>query len=99
MTTYNKPYEIKPNTGSIRASKTKSHPKAPDYYGSFKVDLRGLNVVDNCVEFKLSGWKELDKSGNQYLSLKVNNYTPTAQGLPPAMPTPQHDDQDDDIPF
>jgi len=97
MATYDKPYEIKPNTGSVRPSKTKTHPKAPDYYGSFKVDLRGLNIVDNTVEFKLSGWKETDKSGNTYLSLKLNDYKPTNQ--PTGEVRKQDDQMDDDIPF
>jgi uncharacterized protein (DUF736 family) len=94
---YDKPYEVPANSGSIRPSKTKINPKAPDYFGNFKLSLRGLNIVDDVVEFKLSGWKQVDKSGNTYLSLKLNDYKPTNQ---PTNEVRVKDDMpDDDIPF
>jgi uncharacterized protein (DUF736 family) len=97
MTTYDKPYEVAANTGSIRPSKTKSNPKSPDYFGSFKLNLRGLNIVDDTVEFKLSGWKQVDKSGNTYLSLKLNDYKPNNQVTNEVRV--KDDMPDDDIPF
>ena len=106
---YDKPYEVKPNTGSLRKSEIKKRAESPDYYGSFKLDLNGLEVKGNIVEFKLSGWKSVDKSGKSYLSLKLNNYTPEAEQetsrykLIPASEyakgNSQHKEQDDDIPF
>jgi uncharacterized protein (DUF736 family) len=98
---YDKPYEVKPNTGSLRKSEIKKRQESPDYYGSFKLDLNGLEVKGNIVEFKLSGWKSVDKSGKSYLSLKLNNYKPEEDQAPQykAQPATQHQEQDDDIPF
>jgi len=92
---YDKPYEVKPNTGSLRKSEVKKTQESPDYYGSFKLDLKSLEVVGNTVEFKLSGWKSVDKSGKSYLSLKLNNWKPDQEQAP----QPQAQEQDDDIPF
>jgi hypothetical protein len=74
MPTYDKPYEVKPNTGSIRATQSKRVPESPDYFGSFKLDMRSVEVVNNIAEFKLSGWKAVDKSGKTYLIIKLNDY-------------------------
>jgi len=97
---YDKPYEVKPNTGSLRKSETKKTQESPDYYGSFKLDLNSLEVIGNTVEFKLSGWKSVDKSGKSYLSLKLNNWKPDQEQSPKTNNVqPQHQEQDDDVPF
>ena len=98
---YDKPYEVKPNTGSLRKSEIKKRQESPDYYGSFKLDLNGLEVKGNIVEFKLSGWKSVDKSGKSYLSLKLNNYKPEEEQAPQykAQQATPHQEQDDDVPF
>ena len=96
MSAYDKPYEVKPNSGSIRPTKTQQNPKSPDYFGSFKLDMRSVEIVNNCVEFKLSGWKQVDKSGNTYLSLKLNEYK-GEQSV--GQPQRSNDQDDSDIPF
>ena len=94
---YNKPYEVKPDTGSLRKSETKNTAESPDYYGSFKLNLNSVEAVNGVVEFKLSGWKSVDASGKSYLSLKLNNWKPNQAPAPQSQP--QHKEQDDDIPF
>ena len=97
---YDKPYEVKPNTGSLRKTDVKKTQESPDYYGSFKLDLNSLEVVNGMIEFKLSGWKSVDKSGKSYLSLKLNNWKPDQEQAPKApQAQPQFPEQDDDIPF
>lgn len=97
---YDKPYEVKPNTGSLRKSEMKKTQESPDYYGSFKLDLKSVEIVDNTVEFKLSGWKSVDKSGRSYLSLKANLWKPEQEQAPQApRQQPRYEEQDDDHPF
>lgn len=103
---YDKPYEVKPNTGSLRKSETKNTQESPDYYGSFKLDLKSVEVVGNTVEFKLSGWKSVDKAGRSYLSLKLNNWKPEQESKYNLIPAQeyakqnsQQKEQDDDVPF
>ena len=95
---YDKPYEVKPDTGSLRKTEVKKRTESPDYFGSFKLNLSSVKVVNNEVEFKISGWKSVDKSGKSYLSLRLNNYT-GQEAQEPKQQTPQTQEQDDDIPF
>lgn len=97
---YDKPYEVKPNSGSLRKTLTKKNNDSPDYYGSFKLDLSTLEVDGKYVEFKLSGWKSVDTKGQSFLSLKVNLWKPEQEQEQPrqaAKAEPEGDD--DDIPF
>jgi len=49
--------------GSLFKAKDKSNPKAPDYYGDFRV---------NGTDFKISAWKKTSsKTGETFLSLSV----------------------------
>ena len=97
---YDKPYEVKPDTGSLRKTEVKKRAESPDYFGSFKLNLDSVKVVNNEIEFKISGWKSVDKAGKSYLSLKLNNYTPEQEQSPKTNNVqPQHQEQDDDIPF
>jgi len=98
---YDKPYEVKPDTGSLRKTEVKKRAESPDYFGSFKLNLNSVKVVNNEIEFKISGWKSVDKAGKSYLSLKLNNYT-AQEGQEPqqkAQQTPKQEEQDDDVPF
>jgi hypothetical protein len=95
---YDKPYEVKPDTGSLRKTEVKKRAESPDYFGSFKLNLDSVKVVNNEIEFKISGWKSVDKAGKSYLSLKLNNYT-GQEAQEPRQQAPQHKEQDDDIPF
>jgi hypothetical protein len=96
---YNKPYEVKPNSGSLRKTEIKKRQESPDYFGSFKLDLNGLEVKGNIVEFKLSGWKSVDASGKSFLSLKLNNYKADEEQASQQRKAPQPEEQDDDHPF
>jgi single-stranded DNA-binding protein len=99
---YDTPFEVKPNSGSLRKSEKKIKQESPDYYGSFKLDLRTVEVVGNSVEFKLSGWKSVDKRGQSFLSLKVNTWKPEQDQAPQQSQQSQqsqYPEQDDDIPF
>lgn len=91
---YDKPYELKDNSGNLFASKTKTNPAQADYWGEFKLDLRTVEIVDNVVTFKLSGWKKKGNSGSTFLSLAVNNWKPDSEKL-----QLKSQELDDDIEF
>ena len=95
---YDKPYEVKPNSGSLRKTLTKKNNDSPDYYGSFKLDLSTLEVDGKYVEFKLSGWKSVDSKGQSFLSLKVNLWKPE-QEQPRQEFKSESAGDDDDHPF
>jgi hypothetical protein len=89
-------YELKPNQGSLFATKVKTNPKSPDYFGELLIDMNSLEVVDGVAKVKLGGWKiKSESSGNTFLSLKVDTWKPdNAQ-----KPKTTNGDMDDDIPF
>jgi hypothetical protein len=89
-------YELKPNQGSLFATKVKKHPKAPDYFGELLIDMNTLEVVDGVAKVKLGGWKiKSESSGNTFLSIKIDTWKPdNAQ-----QPQTTNGDMDDDIPF
>lgn len=92
-------YELRPNQGSLFATKVKKHPKAPDYFGELLIDVNALEVVDGVAKIKLGGWKiKSEASGNTFLSLRIDTWKPdNAQ-----QPQPQQSNDggmDDDIPF
>ena len=91
---YDKPFELRDNSGSLFASKTKTSQASADYWGEFKLDIRTVDVVDNIATFKLSGWKKKGASGNTFLSLAVNNWKPDSQ-----QSKPKSEEFEDDIPF
>jgi hypothetical protein len=80
-----------PNSGVLFSAKVKTNPKAPDYTGTFTVDLRSVDVEDNMATFKISGWKRMTKTGNTFLSLAVNTYRPD--------PVVKPKEEADDVPF
>jgi uncharacterized protein (DUF736 family) len=98
---YDKPYEPKPNTGSLFANKEKKQPMSPDYQGTVLVDMSTLKVANGVATVKLNGWKKVSKSGLTYLSLSVDTFVPDPN-YKKAAPKPQAQsvaDLDDDIPF
>jgi len=93
---YDKPFENKAPYGSLFASKAKTNPKAPDYYGDVVIDLGQFEIVDNMVKIALSGWKKpLTNGSGTFLSLQASK--PFVKGeqrqAPPA------DDDEDSMPF
>lgn len=90
-------YELKPNQGTLFATKVKKHPKAPDYWGEMLVDISTLEVVNGVAKVKLGGWKiKSEQSGNTFLSIKIDTWKPdNAQ-----QPQNQSNNEDlDDVPF
>ena len=90
-----KEWEIKPNTGTLNASKVKKSSDSPDYFGEFKIDLSTVEIENNQATFKLSGWKKQSRSGGTYLSLAVNIWKPDGQQTK----SKAVEMEDDDIPF
>ena len=91
-------YELKPNQGSLFATKVKKHPKAPDYFGELKIDVNALEIENGVATVKLGGWKiKSESSGNTFLSLKIDTWKPDNAQQPQSQP--QSSDMDDDIPF
>ena len=69
----------KPNMGSMFLSKNKKSEKAPDFYGSIKIDKDLLielvkNRTSELIEVKLSAWKKVTKNGDPWLSLAVDTF-------------------------
>ena len=69
---YDKPYEQRPNSGSLFAKKSKTKPTSPDYFGDVLIDLSGYQIVNNQIKVVLSGWKKVSSTGKQYLSLAAS---------------------------
>lgn len=91
-----------PNTGALFRTKEKKHEKAPDMWGKINLDKYYLiNLIEesegNTVEVKIDGWTNESKSGQKYLSLKVNTWKPEEQRVKQEAPKPPVDE--DDIPF
>jgi len=68
-----------PNTGSLKVSTNKTHPKSPDFWGSIAIDKDLLielvkNRTSELIEIKLSAWKKVSAAGNHYLSLSIDTY-------------------------
>jgi hypothetical protein len=91
-------YELKPNQGTLFATKVKKHPKAPDYFGELLVDISTLEVVNGVAKVKLGGWKvKSESSGNTFLSIKIDTWKPDNAQQPQTQSN--NGDMDDDIPF
>jgi len=69
---YDKPFETKPNTGVLFASKSKTSEKQPDYNGNLLIDLSEFEVVDNQVNVSLGGWKNTMGNGATYLRISAS---------------------------
>ena len=91
-------YELKPNQGSLFATKVKKHPKAPDYFGELVIDMNSLEVENGVAKVKLGGWKiKSESSGNTFLSIKIDTWKPDNAQQPQSQSN--NGDMDDDIPF
>ena len=91
-------YELKPNQGTLFATKVKKHPKAPDYFGELRVEISTLEVVNGVAKVKLGGWKvKSESSGNTFLSIKIDTWKPDNAQQPQTQSN--NGDMDDDIPF
>ena len=91
-------YELKPNQGTLFATKVKKHPKAPDYFGELLVDISTLEVVNGVAKVKLGGWKiKSESSGNTFLSIKIDTWKPDNAQQPQTQS--DNGDMDDEIPF
>jgi len=76
-------FETRPDTGSLFAEQSKKNPKSPDYSGTIAINLKDLTAIkteNGLTIIKLSGWKNVGKSGKTYLSLAVNRFVPQQQG-------------------
>ena len=93
-------YELKPNQGSLFATKVKKHPKAPDYFGELKIDVSSLEIENGVATVKLGGWKiKSESSGNTFLSIKIDTWKPDNAQQPQSQSQPTDGGMDDDIPF
>jgi hypothetical protein len=99
---FNKPYEPKPNTGSLFVNKEKLQPLSPDYQGTILLDMSTVKVKDGMATIKIGGWKKVAKSGMTYLSLSVDTWQPDPNYKKQEQPRQRAAsiaDADDDIPF
>ena len=101
---YDKPFDVRPNTGSLFANKVKRDEKSADYSGDLLIDVNSLVVVDGVATVKVWGRKKISKAGTTFLSLSISN--PQQQGQQAAAPRPSFsapssslDDLESDIPF
>lgn len=89
-------YELKPNQGSLFATKVKKHPQSPDYWGELLIDVSTLETVNGVAKIKLGGWKKKsEQSGNTFLSITVDTWKPDNAKQPQS----NDGDMDDEIPF
>ena len=96
---YDKPFEPKPNTGSLRQTKEKRMETSPDYFGDILIDVSTLDLVNGVGKVRLSGWKKKSKAtGEPYLSLSVSPVK-QQQEAPQKPKSTSLNDMDDDIPF
>lgn len=96
---YDKPFENKAPYGSLRATKSKTNPKQPDYYGSLAIDVSQVDIVDGVIQLTLSGWKkESPTDGSTFLSLQASKpWVPDGDKKPARPSAPA--DMEDDFPF
>jgi len=92
---YDKPFENKPNFGSLFATKTKTNPAQSDYWGDIKIDLSTVDTTNGIATVRLSGWKKKSEKGTTYLSLAVNNWKSDSKNPQPK----KQEIQDDDLEF
>ncbi|CAB4134812.1 hypothetical protein UFOVP274_66 [uncultured Caudovirales phage] len=95
-----KPFEHKPNSGSIIPIPTKQNPKAPDYKGSARIKLSDFEVVNGCIDIDIAGWKQTTPSGKPRLSLLIQKpWKPENKTAGYSRTQEKQDDLDEEIPF
>jgi len=95
---YNTPFQQRPDSGRLLASKTKLHEKSPDYFGELAIDIENMTaatVEDGFVTFKINGWKKKTKNGVTYLAISVNRWVAEDAGSAPK----KADLKEEDFPF
>lgn len=96
---YDKPFEQRPNSGTLFANKTKQKETSPDYSGDLLIDVRSLIVEDGKAKVRVSGWKKPTKAGGTFLSLAISNPQPQQGQAAPPRQSSSVEDMSDDIPF
>ena len=83
---YDKPFEQRPNTGSLWINEYKSTDMQPDLRGTISVDrdlLANLIKKDTKnVEISVSAWNKETPSGKIFLSLAISEPQNKAQNAP-----------------
>jgi len=96
---YDKPFEPRPNTGTLFANKTKQKENSPDYSGELLIDVRSLVAEGGIAKVRIAGWKKPMKSGGTFLSLSLSTPQSAPASIPYSTPSSSLADMDDDIPF
>ena len=101
--TYDKPFEVRPDSGNLHASQTKKSSESPDYWGSISINLKDLTNIkteNGLTVIKLSGWKRVSETnGKTFLSLAVNRFVPEEQAGNRYENQAQSHPDDSDVPF
>jgi hypothetical protein len=90
---YDKPYQPRPNSGSLFAKKSKAKPTSPDYFGDILIKVSDYQIINGEIKVSLSGWKKVSATGKQFLSLAAS--APRDEQIPQNnynQPSPVDDD-------
>ncbi len=84
----NKPYEVRPNTGSVFKNENKSEPRtvkssSGDTYTIEDADYKGSGLIGD-TEYWIDARLKTAKSGKKYLALKFNPKQVQAKKAAPA---------------
>lgn len=84
------------NRGALFISSQRKSEKAPEYFGSIKLDRAYLKDLlnktdEDGIEVKLSGWKKPTKTGGTFLSLAVDTFVKGASAAAPSAPKEERD--------
>jgi hypothetical protein len=82
------------NRGALFLSTQRKSDKAPEYFGSIKLDRSYLKSLmektdEDGIEVKLSGWKKPTKTGGTFLSISVDTFV--KNGAAPAAKKEERD--------
>ena len=83
------------NRGALFTSSQRKSEKAPEFFGSIKLDRAYIKDLlsktdEDGIEVKLSGWKKPTKTGGTFLSLAVDTFVKTG-AAPAAAPSEERD--------
>ena len=82
------------NRGALFVSSQRKSDKAPEFFGSIKLDRAYIKDLlektdEDGIEVKLSAWKQPTKTGGTFLSLSVDTFVKT--GAAPAIKQEEKD--------
>jgi hypothetical protein len=85
------------NRGALFTSSQRKSEKAPEFFGSIKLDRAYIKDLlsktdEDGIEVKLSGWKKPTKTGGTFLSLAVDTFVKT--GAAPSAPKVPSEERD-----